>query len=76
MEDFSTQNEWVRLGIVFVIGLLVGLGVYWMIDQRNAASNGEDLTNEEMATSSIGTIVDENGLVVEDQQPGKLVKGS
>jgi hypothetical protein len=72
--DMENQN--VRLVVTFVIGLLVGLGVYWLFDRTAPQSDVATLEeNTEEATSTMGDMVSlgDNGLVLGTQTAGKQV---
>ncbi len=74
MDNFSMNNEKIRFGVVFLLGLIVGLGIYWAFDSDNSASPEDVFMNEEVATTTQSLIKEENGLIVEDQDAGKTVK--
>ncbi|MBX4198226.1 hypothetical protein KW782_02715 [Candidatus Parcubacteria bacterium] len=71
------ENQNVRLAVAFIIGLVVGLGVYWLFDQDAAMNNGNNpLGEEELATTTVSAIEGDNGLIVEDQGAGRMVNVS
>jgi hypothetical protein len=67
------QNENVRLGVAFIVGVVVGLGIYWIASQNTSAPEDPLVTNEETA-STTSRVQTPNGLIVADQEPGKTVK--
>jgi hypothetical protein len=70
MEKFKINNDKVRLGAMFLVGLIVGLGVYWIFDNDDSSIHDEILVNEEVDTT---LFQEENGLLVDDQVAGKTV---
>lgn len=67
------NNDKVRSGVIFLLGLIVGLGVYWVFDNDKGATQDDVQSTEEVA-STTSRIQKENGLIVEDQGPGRTVK--
>lgn len=61
------ENQNVRLVIVFIIGLLVGLGVYWTWDNRYAAPSDVNEEQNETTDEEI-SLTGPNAVAVEDLQ--------
>jgi hypothetical protein len=68
------QDQNVRIAASFIIGLLVGVGGYWLIASQNNHVSPELTMNEEDGTSSeVVTIQGDNGVLVNNQVPGSSV---
>ncbi len=71
------ENQNVRLAVSFLIGLVVGLGIYWIFD-RNAVpvddiSTAGDDTSELATTTNDVVTLGANGIAVGAQRAGKVV---
>jgi hypothetical protein len=66
------ENQNVRLAISFVIGLLVGLGGYWLWANRTPATSGPQVLDNEMATTT-EDMQNTSVLSVSDQAAGSVV---
>lgn len=69
------ENQNVRLAIAFVIGLVVGLGIYWAFDRDGATAPVANET-QDMGTTTVGALADDNGVIIENQAAGRSVKVS
>lgn len=69
------ENQNVRLAIAFVIGLVVGLGIYWAFD-RDAAVAPVANETQNVGTTTVGALADDNGVIIENQAAGRSVKVS
>src|SRR5665213_2814017 len=71
------ENQNVRIAVSFVIGILVGVGGYWLVAHRTPMMAGDDSlvsTSGQMGTStSAAMIIGDNGVIVADQTPGYTV---
>ncbi len=65
------ENQNVRLALAFVVGLIIGLGLYWVFDRDSAMDINTSTDN--LATTTVGVIEGNNGVVIGEQQPGKVV---
>jgi hypothetical protein len=65
------ENQNVRYAVAFVVGLIVGLGLYWAFDQDTTSQMTNDTNNQ--ASTTVASIQGDNGLIVAEQQPGKMV---
>jgi len=63
------QNQNVRLAIAFIIGLLVGIGGYWIYDNRGGYPEEEIIDNAMLSDVLEG----DNALAVDNQAPGNTV---
>jgi hypothetical protein len=67
------ENQNVRLATVFVGGLIIGLGLYWVFDRDEAAQT--NVQNETPATSTTAaTIQGNSGVIILEQTAGRSVK--
>lgn len=65
------KNQNVRLAAVFVLGVIVGFGGYWLWT-RNGTGKPETLSDVVQAPKDL--IVGDNGLIVKDQASGDTVE--
>jgi hypothetical protein len=71
--DMNWENQNVRLAVVFVVGLIVGLGLYWVFDRDSAAGTNNGAQTSTQSTTTAGTIQESNGVIVAEQQAGRSV---
>src|SRR5438105_1224626 len=69
------NNQNMQVVASFIIGLLVGVGGYWLVAHQSSNVSSSLTANDE-ATSSLeaGVIVGDNGVLVSNQMPGNSVK--